>query len=541
MLGPPLLVILLQPVRWTAPEAIANNKYSSASDVWSFAITVVEIMQDGGLPYRGISNPAVMEMVAEGGGYQTHAQPSNCSDLVYVVLLRCWATDPATRPDFVTLAEDFRLLHAGSSLPSSSTLPEPHAPLDRAGNTEPDPAHRNDHAMAHVRTLADQRTQRAEAGRAAPQQARPHAAVTGMLPRHASVIHPRHPLPSGITNATYTVPETRELPNNAADHYAIPDSHAALPSETMNATYTIPETQEPPTAAADHYAIPDSHTTNETPYGGVGRIDSSEQHLGRKIITQIPLPLLTCAHHDGNAVAAALPHPYGTPHPLTHTRAADPEDLGSSSEHVVHGAAVLTTHGSSPSAGRTQPGWASARRTHGVDLASGQDLPPSRNTSRSSLVNVKEGLYAIKPSIYEPVGEAQPASRREANIFRWNHLDGVGHSGRQVPAVDEAGSKSMLAASHDGQSHPAVHSDQRGAAGEFAENTVCSAAIETERMIHIHSQQPSHTAFAEANDPTSQLDSTMDHEERPFRLSSFREPSGVMDESLKPIRHVSNV
>ena len=35
-------------------------------------------------------------------------------------------------------------------------------------------------------------------------------------------------------------------------------------------------------------------------------------------------------------------------------------------------------------------------------------LEQEQRPSRSTLVNVKEGLYAIRPALYEPVGEAQP-------------------------------------------------------------------------------------------------------------------------------------
>ena len=99
------------PVKWTAPEAIDDNKYSTASDVWSFAITVVEIIEDGLAPYPGLSNPAVMDLVSAG---LTHAQPPKCSDVVYAVLLRCWASDPARRPDFVALASEFGVLVAAA-------------------------------------------------------------------------------------------------------------------------------------------------------------------------------------------------------------------------------------------------------------------------------------------------------------------------------------------------------------------------------------------------------------------------------------------
>ena len=38
-------------MRWTSPEALETKKFSTASDVWSFAIVMVEIMQDGKRPY----------------------------------------------------------------------------------------------------------------------------------------------------------------------------------------------------------------------------------------------------------------------------------------------------------------------------------------------------------------------------------------------------------------------------------------------------------------------------------------------------------
>lgn len=47
------------PIRWTAPEALADRKYSTKSDVWSYAITIIEIFGLGDLPYKGMTNQVV--------------------------------------------------------------------------------------------------------------------------------------------------------------------------------------------------------------------------------------------------------------------------------------------------------------------------------------------------------------------------------------------------------------------------------------------------------------------------------------------------
>jgi serine/threonine protein kinase len=75
------------PVRWTAIEALEDRKYSTASDVWSFGITVFEMFTNCEIPYKGWSNSKVWLQVKE--GYRLPCHPS-ISDEAYAVLLLCW-------------------------------------------------------------------------------------------------------------------------------------------------------------------------------------------------------------------------------------------------------------------------------------------------------------------------------------------------------------------------------------------------------------------------------------------------------------------
>ena len=99
------------PVRWTAPEGLANQKFSAASDVWSFGIVCIEVYTDGATPYPGItSNPNVMAFVT---GADIHPQPPSCTAHVYRELCRCWAFEPDQRPTFEDMHSVFASLQAG--------------------------------------------------------------------------------------------------------------------------------------------------------------------------------------------------------------------------------------------------------------------------------------------------------------------------------------------------------------------------------------------------------------------------------------------
>ncbi|KAM9704409.1 tyrosine-protein kinase FRK isoform 2-T2 [Menidia menidia] len=88
------------PVKWTAPEAIHNNKFTIKSDVWSFGILLYEILTFGQMPYPTMTNFQVVQQLPL--GYRMPCPP-NCSSVLYGLMTDCWKEDEQDRPTFETL------------------------------------------------------------------------------------------------------------------------------------------------------------------------------------------------------------------------------------------------------------------------------------------------------------------------------------------------------------------------------------------------------------------------------------------------------
>lgn len=123
------------PVRWMAPEALFQRRYTTRSDVWSFGVLLWEIMTLGASPYPSVpSVERLFQLLREGHRME---RPPNCSIDVYMIMRECWNAEPTHRPSFVELVEDFdRLLtlaREGDYLDMG--FPSPPVPSQSTGET----------------------------------------------------------------------------------------------------------------------------------------------------------------------------------------------------------------------------------------------------------------------------------------------------------------------------------------------------------------------------------------------------------------------
>nr|XP_018668848.1 tyrosine-protein kinase ABL1-like [Ciona intestinalis]XP_018668849.1 tyrosine-protein kinase ABL1-like [Ciona intestinalis] len=88
------------PIKWTAPESLAYNRFSTKSDVWSFGILLWEIATYGMSPYPGVDLSMVYEKLEK--GYRMDS-PSGCPSSVYALMLDCWSWDANDRPTFADI------------------------------------------------------------------------------------------------------------------------------------------------------------------------------------------------------------------------------------------------------------------------------------------------------------------------------------------------------------------------------------------------------------------------------------------------------
>ncbi|XP_050722151.1 discoidin domain-containing receptor 2-like isoform X1 [Eriocheir sinensis] len=95
----------LLPIRWMAWESILLGKFTTKSDVWSFAVTLWEILTMAReQPYEELTDEQVIENVSFIYHNETRKvllpQPTNCPKEIFDLMRECWKRSDADRPTF---------------------------------------------------------------------------------------------------------------------------------------------------------------------------------------------------------------------------------------------------------------------------------------------------------------------------------------------------------------------------------------------------------------------------------------------------------
>ena len=109
-------------IRWSAPEALEEHKFSEQSDVWSFGVVLYEIWSLGKLPYNGMPARKVWSGVIKGMRLN---QPPTCPYEIYAIMQSCWSVDGA-RPKFVQLYDALSAYQVGATTSTTSGFSQSH-------------------------------------------------------------------------------------------------------------------------------------------------------------------------------------------------------------------------------------------------------------------------------------------------------------------------------------------------------------------------------------------------------------------------------
>lgn len=92
------------PVRWMAPESVFHGEFTSASDVWAYGVTVVEILQLGATPLAGRTDEELLLGLKTGARLHV-VSPHGCPEPVWKLVQRCTTSPAFDRPSFADITK----------------------------------------------------------------------------------------------------------------------------------------------------------------------------------------------------------------------------------------------------------------------------------------------------------------------------------------------------------------------------------------------------------------------------------------------------
>ncbi|CAF3336441.1 unnamed protein product [Rotaria socialis] len=95
------------PVAWMSPEAISYFCFTTASDVFSFGVSMWECYTYGQLPWEGLTNEEIANAI-NASNHQRLSRPAYATSELYQIMLHCWKYEPCERPTFSQLEKTLR-------------------------------------------------------------------------------------------------------------------------------------------------------------------------------------------------------------------------------------------------------------------------------------------------------------------------------------------------------------------------------------------------------------------------------------------------
>ncbi|ETN80570.1 variant SH3 domain protein, partial [Necator americanus] len=93
------------PIAWCAPECINFLKFTSASDVWSYGVTLWEMFSYGEMPWNGKTGAEILQLIDQKREHL--GRPTSCPEDMYAMMEECWNYAPIKRPTFAQIMTQF--------------------------------------------------------------------------------------------------------------------------------------------------------------------------------------------------------------------------------------------------------------------------------------------------------------------------------------------------------------------------------------------------------------------------------------------------
>uniref|UniRef100_A0A1I8GQW4 Protein kinase domain-containing protein n=1 Tax=Macrostomum lignano TaxID=282301 RepID=A0A1I8GQW4_9PLAT len=97
-----------RPVKWMSVESLADGRISQAGDVWSFGVTLWELITRCLPPYPHTQPKDMLNYLTAG---HRLGKPTNCPDQLFSIMASCWSPLPEARPRVANLQSALAQFH----------------------------------------------------------------------------------------------------------------------------------------------------------------------------------------------------------------------------------------------------------------------------------------------------------------------------------------------------------------------------------------------------------------------------------------------